>query len=353
MTNTASAVSATTSASDSATALAAQSPQLDLDKSATPASYDTVGDVVTYTYTLTNTSNVTLTGPFTVTDDKTTVSCPATSTLAPAASVTCTATYTVTQVDLDAGSVTNHAIGAATFDGGAVVSDPAVVTVEADKQPELTLDKSVTPATYDAAGDVLSYSYLVTNTGNVTITDPVTVTDDQVTVTCPPLPPGGLAPGAALTCTASHSVTQADVDAGEVINTAAASSGTTTSAVDTATATAAQTSELHLTKVGDIRRPTTRVGDVIGYTYTLTNVSNVTLNGPFTVTDDKTTVTCPATTTLAPTESSPAPRRTRSPRPISTEDTSSTTPQAPERSAPTRSCPIRPSRSPRRSRSRP
>ena len=57
--------------------------------------------------------------------------------------------------------------------------------------PALSLDKSVTsPASYDSVGDVISYSYLVTNTGNVALAGPVTVADDKATVVCPA---GGLA----------------------------------------------------------------------------------------------------------------------------------------------------------------
>ena len=58
---------------------------------------------------VTNTGNVTLAGPFTVTDDKATVTCPATAASRRGASITCTASYTITQADLDAGSVTNTA----------------------------------------------------------------------------------------------------------------------------------------------------------------------------------------------------------------------------------------------------
>ena len=50
-----------------------------------------------------------------------------------------------------------------------------------------------------------------------------------------------LAPGASVTCTASYTITQADLDAGTVTNVATASNGTVTSPTDTETVTAVQT----------------------------------------------------------------------------------------------------------------
>ena len=66
---------------------------------------------------------------------------------------------------------------------------------------------------------MISYSYVVKNTGNVTLAGPVTVTDDKATVTCPA---GGLAPLDSTICTASYTITQADLDSGSVKNTAQA-----------------------------------------------------------------------------------------------------------------------------------
>src|SRR5439155_19296764 len=72
------------------------------------------------------------------------------------------------------------------------------------------------------AGDTIHYTFTITNTGNVTLTG-VELTDALVgfsNATC-----GGvttLAPGASTTCTADYTLTQADVDAGTVHNSATA-----------------------------------------------------------------------------------------------------------------------------------
>ena len=51
--------------------------------------------------------------------------------------------------------------------------------------PELTLEKSASPTTYSQTGDIINYSYSLTNTGSGTLSGPFTVTDDKTTVTCP------------------------------------------------------------------------------------------------------------------------------------------------------------------------
>ena len=47
--------------------------------------------------------------------------------------------------------------------------------------PALLLDKTADVADFDAVGDVITYSYDVTNTGNVSLTGPVTINDDKAT----------------------------------------------------------------------------------------------------------------------------------------------------------------------------
>ena len=296
-----------TSPTDSETVTAVQNAALTLVKTATPGSYDSVGDTISYSYLVTNAGNVTLAGPFTVSDDKATdESCPATASLAPGASITCTATYTIGQADLDAGSVTNTA----TATNGTVTSNQDSETVYATQNLTLLLVKTATPGTYSAVGEVISYSYLVTNVGNVTLAGPFTVSDDKATVTCPA--DTSLAVGASITCTATYTIGQADLDAGAVTNTATATNGTVTSNQDTETVTAVRISP-DAGEDGDAwdiqcgRRHHQLQLQV-------TNSGNVTLAGPFTVSDDKATVTCPADTSLAVVHPSRALRATMSRR---------------------------------------
>ena len=301
VTNKATATNGTiTSNEATATVYATAKPNLSLVKSASPATYGAVGNTVTYNYVLTNIGNVALSAPYAVTDNKVTVTCLQTpSPLPVGSSITCNASYAVTQVDLDAGSITNKAKATATYGGNSVTSNEATATVNALQAPALVIDKVAQDATYAKVGDELHYSYLVTNSGNVTLHDAIVVTDDKAAVSCPALPAEGFAPKASITCSAVYVVTQADLDASSVTNSAYATSGTTTSPTDKATVPATQTPGFTLTKSPD---PTTysAVGQLINYTYIIANTGNVTLSGPFTVSDDKAQVTCPNDESLAP-----------------------------------------------------
>ena len=62
---------------------------------------------------------------------------------------------------------------------------------------------------------------MVTNTGNVTLTA-VGVTDPLPGLSAVTCPVATLAPAASTTCTATYTVTQADLDAGSIVNTATA-----------------------------------------------------------------------------------------------------------------------------------
>ncbi len=115
------------SAADTDTVNAAPAPALTLVKGASPTTFTIAGATIAYTYVLTNSGNVAISGPFSVTDDKTTVSCPATVSLAVGDSITCTAVYTITPADVTAGLVTNVA-SASGADGPTSNVDSVTVT---------------------------------------------------------------------------------------------------------------------------------------------------------------------------------------------------------------------------------
>jgi len=132
---------------------------------------------VTYSYKVTNTGNVTLTSVG-VSDPMTglsAISCPS-STLAPGGSETCTATYATTQANVDAGSLTNTGTATGTPPSGPAVTASSSVTIPASQSPAVALVKSASITNYSAAGTPVTYSYKVTNSGNVTLTS-VGVTD--------------------------------------------------------------------------------------------------------------------------------------------------------------------------------
>ncbi|MGE0167527.1 DUF7507 domain-containing protein, partial [Nocardioides sp.] len=267
------------------------------------------GDAITYSFLITNSGAVTLTAVG-VTDAKVgAVTCP-TTTLAPGASTTCTATYTITQADVNTGSVNNSATAQGTPPTGpAVSSAPDTTSTPTSTVATVSLDKSAgTPVDVNGngrvdAGDTIAYSFLVTNTGAVTLTG-VGVTDPKVgTVTCPATT---VQPGLSTTCTASYTITQADVNAGAVNNTATAQGTPPTgpavsSAPDSTTTPTSSVAALTIDKTAaapvDVNtNGRVDAGDTIAYSFLVTNTGAVTLSAVG-VTDAKTgPVTCPVTT---------------------------------------------------------
>ncbi len=275
-----------TDPSDAVVVPARQTPAVTTSKalaSGSITSFGAVGEVIAYVITVTNTGNVTLTGP-TIADPKADAVpvCPASS-IPPATSTTCTATHTVTQADLDAGSVSNTATASASPPSGPAVSDPSdPVVVPAVVSPTLLTEKSSPNPSYSSVGDVISYAIIVTNTGNQSISG--IAVSDPVADTAPTCTATALAPGASMSCTASHTVTQADLDRGSLSNVATASGLTPSGATvsdpsDPALVPAVQQRAVVTTKALASTSITeySAVGDVISYVIVVTNTGNVTL----------------------------------------------------------------------------
>ncbi len=162
--------------------------------------------------------------------------------IAPGESITCSGTYAITQADIDAGQRDNTATASGTTPAGGAVEDMDSHTEPIQQAPAIMIDKEITGEdTYDETGDVISYSYTITNTGNVTLAGPFTVEDDIIG-TLADCASGPLAPGNSVVCTATYTITLDDLVDGSVTNVAYATTSyngqTVTSNNDSETATA-------------------------------------------------------------------------------------------------------------------
>jgi uncharacterized repeat protein (TIGR01451 family) len=282
------------------TASAVQNPAISLTKTPSVEATSIVGSVVTYTYTITNTGNVTLTGPFSVTDNKiASVDCSAAAgTLAPGASTNCTASYTLKASDIQNREIVNNATASNTF-----TKKPSntAVTISASASaivytPPVYLVVSPSALTATAAGQVITFTYKLKNITDAPITSP-SVSDNKATVNCSGAS-ATIAVGGITQCTGTYTVTQADMNSGIAIeNTATASGILNGLAVSSNTVTRstpiAQSPALSVVISGSPSSTPISAGSTITYSYALTNSGNVTLKAPIAATDTLgNTITC-------------------------------------------------------------
>ena len=269
---------------------------LSISKTADVTSYQNAGDLINYTITVTNNGDVILTN-INVTDPLTGLN-QTIATLDPGESRTFNTTYSITQADIDAGLVHNTATAAYTY-AGEDYTQQDEVTIPATQGPALTISKTADISSYQNVGDAVNYTIVVTNTGNViltniSVTDPLTGLNQTIAT---------LDPGESRTFNTTYSITQADIDAGLVHNTATAAytyAGEDYTQQDEVTVNAAQGPALTISKTADVNS-FRNAGDVINYTITVTNTGNVILTN-INVTDPLTGLN-QTITSLAPGES--------------------------------------------------
>ncbi|MDY0947154.1 hypothetical protein SOM11_14250 [Frigoribacterium sp. CFBP9039] len=302
-------------------------PSITVQKTADTTEITEAGQTVTYSFVVTNTGNVTVSdvspveADFSGAGDLGPITPATAASLAPGGSATFTATYVVTQADIDSGNLTNTATATGTTPGGDPVPTPPSSTIEipTTPTPALTLVKSVSPAGATTAGESVTYSFLVTNTGNVSVDD-VTVTETQFTGTgtlsaIDPTTAGPLAPGQTITFTSTYVLTQADIDAGVVSNSATASgtpvtpdSPDITTPPSTAVVITEPTPALQVVKTADVTE-ITEAGQTVTYSFVVSNTGNVTatdvapVEGDFTGTGELSEFAPVSVGTLAPGES--------------------------------------------------
>ncbi len=121
---------------------------------------------------------------------------------------TYTISYTVTSGDIASGSNLVNTASVVTDQVPGPTQDDETTPITIPLIPGLTLTKSADPNEYIKAGDIILYSYLLTNSGQTTLYAPFTVIDDKASVTCP-AEPASLLPGESITCSAIYTITQA------------------------------------------------------------------------------------------------------------------------------------------------
>ena len=208
------------------------------------------------------------------------------------------ASHTVTQEEIDSnggGTGTIANVATVRSDQVAPVSAAAVVAVAQHPHVTLVQQATVPDGTADAAGDLIGYAIAVTNDGNTTLTgatvsgtlaghahdidaDADGFNDGDANHD------GKLSVGETWQFTASHAVTQAEMDAGgSIVDTASAATDQGVSASGGAAVAVAQHAHLTLVKSGVWEDGSGReigfaeAGELIHYTYALTNDGNVTL----------------------------------------------------------------------------
>jgi uncharacterized repeat protein (TIGR01451 family) len=165
-----------------------QHPSVEVVKTATkvngkdmPAKYSAVGDIISYRITYRNDGNVSVHNPlvndpyatsgpnYFIGDDGNLI-------LDPGETWIYDASHVVTQADIDTARFINTATGTGNADsiGGTVpVSDHDTSQVFADQKPDLTIVKTGSPDTVTSAGETINYTIVVTNTGNLSLTNVV------------------------------------------------------------------------------------------------------------------------------------------------------------------------------------
>lgn len=172
------------------------------DADSAPGPEITVGSTVTWTYVVTNTGTVNLTG-IVVADDRTVVViCNGQTTLAPGASMTCTGSDVVTAIGpyRNVGTVTAQWTSAA-GSGSVTDSDPSnylgISPIEIEKLTNGE-EADTPPGPSILVGSPVTWEYRVTNIGTISLTG-ISVTDDRgVSVNCNGQT--ALAAGASMTC---------------------------------------------------------------------------------------------------------------------------------------------------------
>lgn len=255
--------------------------------------YDHAGQVVTYTYNLWNIGSATLVSPGIVDNRVGGISCPAS--VNANTGYTCTGTYTITQADMDADYFENKSYPTPTCNPADKLQK--TTRIDALHIKDLLLAKAPDIEASSIPGTLITYTYTLTNQGNVTLKAPFSVDDNRISNVDCSSAASPLAPGASTTCKGFHTITNQDIIDRQIINVARAYGMFRTEVVTSNDATAiVYTPPIYLVVV-----PTALTaiapGQVINFTYYIKNITDVPIESPY-VLDDLLTVDCSAASSV-------------------------------------------------------
>ena len=235
-----------------------QNPGYTAVKTADKEKVTTAGEVITYTITVTNTGNTTL-KDIAVKDDMAGINTKI-DTIEVGKSASVTGTYTVKQSDIDKGGKIHNV---------ATVGDKSPEKdVPVEQNSSYTAVKTADKEKVTAAGEVITYTITVTNTGNTTLKD-IAVKDDMAGINTKI---DTIEVGKSASVTGTYTVKQSDIDKGGMIHNAA-TAGDKTPEKDVPVE---QNSSYTAVKTAD-KEKVTAAGEIITYTITVTNTGNTTL----------------------------------------------------------------------------
>ena len=156
----------------------------------------------------------------------------------------------------------------------------------------LTLAIQPQATTYNQQGQQIPYNFVITNSSTSAFTGAVSVTDDKMAATCPGIETVGdkdanLEQGESITCTATYTISPADITATSVTDTATGHVGQQNTNTASAVIRLAENKVLTITVTAN-PQTYTAANQQIAYTYTITNTSAAAI-GPtqFVVRDDR------------------------------------------------------------------
>ena len=263
----------------------------DVDRSRIDHAHE--GDILNYTFTITNTGtislkNITLSDSLDVENPvidwkHSSDAASGNGTLSPKETVTGTAVYRIRQADINLGSVHNTATVRGTDDLGAVYEAEDTADTILTQNAGIDLTKTALPLKKGAgAGDSIEYAFEIANTGNVTLQGVTFEDDHELRDLTWDSEFKVLLPGQKVKGTASYVLTASDVDEGSVLNTASvtgtAEDGTSVTDRDDAKTEIEVKPSILLEKSADPAiRTGARAGDEVPFAFVITNTGNCTL----------------------------------------------------------------------------